>query len=404
MQINKTVRVTWQTVFYQAVSSANTQTMKLALLKGAKINNGECKRNTLNCAIRAMLNTNTKSFNLNFIKELIQRGAKMCVENENNTLTNIIKCVNNYIDINKNIEMNKNNAEKNILDLIKLIIGKGGKTCNSRCNLNTLDTAINTKNQKIVKIIIKMEPQPITNPNTLCRAINSDNIKIVKIIIKFINKIKPLFLHNSNTLNLAIRTKNLEIIDLICGCDTVIIPHCSELYKNTLSCSILTGNHQIVKKVIMKGGTPINTYNIKNLWDIKTIPLFDEYYYYMHDNNIYENYSINDIDYMINLIMCSGALISPKMKKYIFDKKLKTYIDDKFLICYDLITHVNSTETKELKKELIITMDELIGKSTSIKIKIEIDKALFCIPCACINIINEYQIKKSVVKFIDWST
>ena len=103
--------------------------------------------------------------------------------------------------------------------------------------------------------------------------------------------------------------------------------------------------------------------------------------------------------------MCAGL----KMKHFRFIAIKKLYderIYCKLEECYDfLCQHKNSKYNLEnLKKRLIITMNNLINLSLKKKNKIKImEDTMKCVPSCCIDIVYNYQIEESFVKYIDWS-
>lgn len=60
--------------------------IKCAINCGAVPNNGNCKRNTINCAIRTMFNNSVNKININFISHLVDCDIKISVSGENNSL------------------------------------------------------------------------------------------------------------------------------------------------------------------------------------------------------------------------------------------------------------------------------------------------------------------------------
>ena len=65
-------------MFYKAIMDTNSKNLQIVLSNGTVMNNCNDKKNTINCAIKAMLNNHpVDEFNLNFINDLINCGAKI---------------------------------------------------------------------------------------------------------------------------------------------------------------------------------------------------------------------------------------------------------------------------------------------------------------------------------------
>jgi len=137
--------------------------LKTAIASGEthKVQNND-KPNTLNIAIRRILSikhqqelsNNVLQFNLQFIKDLMDYGAKPWNrgDKESNTLTITLKRSTTYI---RSVALtSRTAAEKNVLDLLTLLVERGSKPLNTQDYFsNTLSIAIETKNPEIVKII-----------------------------------------------------------------------------------------------------------------------------------------------------------------------------------------------------------------------------------------------------------
>lgn len=142
----------WQEMLYKSINRIDNRLLKQALLNGAIVNNNNCKKHTLNTAIRSMLSY-TNRFNLEFIEDLMDRGAEICNDQTiNNTMTIIAHHSLRHIEIA--IKQSKHaDAEKNILDPIQSTIDRGAIPCNE-LDGNTLDCAIPLCNYKIIEKIV----------------------------------------------------------------------------------------------------------------------------------------------------------------------------------------------------------------------------------------------------------
>ena len=190
---------------------------------------------------------------------------------------------------------------------------------------------------------------------------------------------------------------------------------------------MITGDHQIVEDILRKGGKPPSHSNNWLCWD-KYVGKYVEInifrMYWNHMNKIEHTDDWNDnVDNMINLIMCSGVKIKDnKIIIHSTDRK-SIYANNKINLCYYLLNRNNSSfkmnSTKEfdekvielkdqidrLRDDLIKTIDALTNDSTKKDRTIEqIDNGILkMIPLQLVGIISDYQIEESMVEFIDWS-
>lgn len=390
----------WQREFNHAIANADTNKLILTMSHGAKIKNHNNKENTLNRAIKIMLSKPQEEFNIKFIKDLLEKGAQICNnDSENNTLIVIIRCVDQYTGAARNKNKNEEKAMNNIFELIQLILLKKIKIsgyvlcvaiqngnigivkliCNhgveSESNPMILIEAIKTKNIEIIKLVIGTNPG--ANSDTLIEAINTNNLEIIQLIFGTYP------CSDSKVLNHAIKTSDLEIVKMICEYGVPINA------SHTLSLAIETVNPMIVKEIIMRGGKPSN------------IPEFLVNMNLEYDKNL-----------LINLLMCSGSWIPFYIYHKIEEKEedKRSPMELKILDCHDLYYRCYRQKSKnqrinELKEELINVMDQLVNGPMTKKTRInQIMTAIngHMIP-PLIEIVYEYQIDISLVKFIDWS-
>jgi hypothetical protein len=351
----------WQEAFHRAINNLDTDKMMNALKNGAQINNKYCKKNTVNCAIRTLLNNSTKRFNLKFIKDLIDAGAQINNQKTSNIMSIIMEYTTPYIESSKR-RGEEENALNNIIELIEFIISRIN---NNKLPDDILSNAIKTGNEKIVKLIMDQKPKIYTN-----------------------------------TMTLAVKTKNVNIINIMSDNDVAPDNSCND--KNTLTTAVLTNQPEIVYEVLIAGALPNNKVQVNNIYYSYSgsVTTFESYYY----NVSYKNDS-KTIDQMINLLMCSGAEVPYSLYNRSSNRIVKKKIDRKIIDCYDLQNHTNDSKRfKKLKFYLIDTMNYLSGSQTykTLMIK-EIEEIVPCIPTVCINIIYDYQQNKSKVKFIDWT-
>src|SRR6185369_15001898 len=113
--MDKKDRNKWQDLFHDSIFEGNNRKLLEALKNGAVINNSQNAKNTLNCAIRSMMNCSVEKFNIIFIKKLFDLGAIVCSNKgkTNNTIAVILErreyCFNN-VKHNKDINIITNNT------------------------------------------------------------------------------------------------------------------------------------------------------------------------------------------------------------------------------------------------------------------------------------------------------
>lgn len=377
------------------------------------------KKNIINSAIRSMLSQGVEKFNLKSINDLLTSGSKLCVQGEHNVLAVIIDEYTNYVTKNNHIV-----AKHNIINLLNFLISKGAIMDSNtmirvlrtndidlirRIHVGTnqkswhlfLDKVIGLSDSHGVKMICDSGIEP--NLLHLAHAIETCNQEIIEIVGKFINSNSNVLEHairigdhrlvkflcdrgiklnqsqndESNSLSQAVKTKNLLIVKILC--EYGANPDISMTGNNTLYKAVKTMDPEIIFLVIQRGGIP--TYG--------NINIFSEVRYLAYN---YDDVKINRI---VNLLMCCAAafvhISSNDSKNFFFNRKL-----DK---CFQFLNHKgNEDEIKELRKELVDTMNQIMAKQQHMD---KIDSATQrIIPIPCLEIIYEYA---QLVKFIDWA-
>ena len=268
-----------QCEFADLIFKMNSENIAIALSKGAKINKGNTKKNTINYAVRVLLSHPVDRFNIKFIEVLLEHGCKICDVGTNNTLGVIIRRIKRYIDkakINNDVIM----AERNIEELLNILLSKGARAdnynilsdivdqqnmeleiVNMLCNhkvlpivshfteYDTLRCAIRTNNLGIVKIICENKGSPNisqTWKNTLNHAIKKNNPEMVRMLRKF-NALPNVSQDESNTLTCAVNSNNVKIVKIIRSIKGY--PDASQTKSNTLNCAVRTNNPEIVRIV-----------------------------------------------------------------------------------------------------------------------------------------------------------
>ena len=171
-----------QSDFSDAIFEINSEKIIITLSKGAMINNSNTKKNTINYAIKSLLDNPVDKFNTKFIEVLLDAGGTICNSRTNkNTLEMIIKKVNNYIDKAK-INNNDDVAKKNILELLNFILPKGAVICNHNILLDIMAMECG------LEIIILLHEYQVcfdwfSNGIILNNAIRSNNLEIIYEII-----------------------------------------------------------------------------------------------------------------------------------------------------------------------------------------------------------------------------
>ncbi len=341
----------------------------------------------------------------------LEEIAKMCQKiNENNDFNywrifrKIVRYSERYIKSHDNDIILRNLAIKNTLDLIK----KTHESC------NFVVTKPDTDPYHIFEYDIELVPED--EVYILNETIDTGITEIISEIIK-LNPQK-----NKRTLACAVMTQNIEIIQTVWDYGASV--NYSTGLNNTFTQGALAGNQIIMIDIMKKGARPPESYLCgMEYWDSeeqKYVSLDSDTFGTYWKKNSASNESHEKIDVMINLIMCGGALISDKLYHEIFDKKIKSHICTKILHCYYLLNKnklgktfekeiTGSMESMEqinqLKEDLIKTMDmltndPLIKQQTMGQINTGTHGKIIL---PLIEIIYEYQVEESKVKYIDWS-
>jgi len=298
-------------------------------------------------------------------------------------------------------------TQKKLFNLVQLLIINGAKLLKSQLQSNILFNTFNFQNEQLLKLIIQvLHPQPIKNHyhyHSCSYCHNEHNYDIDRFCYEGIG---------NEFITRAIKTNNLEKVKTACqfALQYDIQPDTSETSKNALTNAVLTGDPEIVKEIIMIGGSPNNT----NSWHDKNGIInntFELLYRKYIINNNYKN-NIHTIEYLIDLIICSGALLSSPTIMGILLKEEKNNIDLKITYYYMresflcnlskglTLTEINYYQESETK--LKSTLNELIKKSKQTIRRNEIEYVILSIPMCCIDIIFEYQ-HESRLRMIDLS-
>jgi hypothetical protein len=165
----------WQAIFYRAIIDGDSLNMLKALENGAMINKNQNKNNTINCAIRSMLNQSIEdTFNLKFIEDLLDAGATIY----SNDRDDIIKRKGQHICKACYYKRDKD-AEKNIKDLIQLLIKRGAKSNNTEI----LDDVVRLQDNDLIDLIIRSGVLP--GPLTFTVAAMTRNFKILNFMYDY---------------------------------------------------------------------------------------------------------------------------------------------------------------------------------------------------------------------------
>jgi len=406
-----------QNALHESIILLDHDKFKKTLADGSTINNDNCKNNTLNCAIRAMLSYHSNKFDLSFIKMLMDSGAKISQSNElnTNTLSLTLKYYSNYVS-KGTTQKSKKIYRTNIMDLILLLIDRGAIPSNSSENDDTLSICISTKDLDLIEIIEKLNPEP--NTHTFNTAVKTQNLEIIKNIYRF--GARPNCSERDNTLNLAILLENLEIIQYVCAHGALpcnFIGHC-----NTLERAVLTGNPEIIKEIIVVGGQCVS----RGAFDSNQLLVHFNGIKLAERNEIFENFENkflrkhcaidnNVFNQILNLIMCIGLWIPDRYVKQLMSNtninknKARVEIIEKILN-YNKILKVKKIrdidekeKIKSLLHELKDIKDKLLEKFHDKKNRIlEMHRSIETMPSCCIDIIYEYQRKNPLMRIIDW--
>jgi len=417
-----------------AIFMMDEEKIIFALSKGTAINKSNTKKNTINFAIRELLNQPVDKFNIKCIEAIFNHGGIVCnARTHNNTLDMIIFCkMNDYINKAK-LNNNGDMAKKNILVLLNFILLRGAVSHNSNILSDIMKNCQHGIELELVKLLCEHHPSfpdiSQTAANSLNCAVKINNLELVRVLCQcqyqYQYKVLPNVSQNEhNTLTCAVKTKNLEIVKIICK--SKAMPNISRSELNTLSCAVLTQNVEIVRiicengglsnsstlnfavraknpeiirEIIMRGGVPDITdgYLHRNTFDI-------------FNDTICDYNTIEQFHRALNLLMCSGAWITYDARNR-WRGDLDSRCKKKLISCYNLLqgkeiqTDEELRDKNELKKELIKTMKELMEDPVPKRTIVEqIDIGVqYRIPVPCVDMIYEYQYTESLVQFIDWS-
>jgi len=446
---------------YRSITLLDGDKFKKALASGAVIDSNRNKC-TLNSAISTMSSHCPDRFNLTFIKNLIDYGAKPRNEVVNNTLTCAVRNYSHNHNKHKNCPL-KDLYHTNKMNLIQLLIDTGALISNSilekdntlaqsivtedielirmiaRLNPTPysyiLNIAIRTGNLEIVKIICRLGTEPslsgvtfgrpnndCDNTNTLNIAIRTKNLEIIKFIAcHFGRKMKPIDNNSEeNTLNIAISTKNVEIVKIVRDVFEAKPINEDDEKNNTLIRALLTRDPEIMKEIILANGRfKHSQQQYHRWWYIRPSPISILYNNFIKNGYDSSNKKlIKDLEQLLHMIMCvSGTLplednfINDMVKtKYnaIFVEKIKTYC--KIRNCILKKMHVNDKDSEEFKKAEV-----LIGKLKDTtryllesyhdkkNIIAELHDCIVSMPSCCIDIMYDYQSKPPLANLVDWS-
>ena len=444
---------------YRSITLLNIDKFKRALANGAVIDDNRNKC-TLNSAIITMMNLCPDKFDLIFIEDLINLGAKPCNEDNNNTLSVTVR--NFFHEHNKQKECPfKSLYSTNKIKLIKLLIDSGALISNSLCEQNnTLLQSVIIEDIEVIKMIATLHPTP--HSYILNRAIKTENLETIKIICSLgalltegyilRSSIEPNNDCRENTLNTAIRTGNLNIIKFVAD-NLEVKPNNQVTYgsyhgeeNNTLNIAVSTKNIEIVKFVAYLDAKPYNFQSInnnntlisalltENLEILKEIILLDSRTHYspwqkygtlanklpifiFYDNFIKNGYDdnnqilINKLNKMLIMIMC--VITSPVTQNEInntlsiknntiFEEKIKTYCT--ITKGFTIDDQEEMEKIKILMRELKDTTQHLSESYQNKKnIILEIHDCIVSMSSCCIGIIFDYQSKTPLSNLIDWS-
>lgn len=353
---------------FDAIYHLDMMAIKNALTNGAMINNENCKSNTLNRCIQALLSVGLQRFNLNFIKDIIDSGAQPCncngaENNSNNTLTHLLKIT----------EKIKYKFERRI----------------RYAKLESIQTRV-VKYEMIQNNIITIVQLLLQNgavPD------NSDNPK-------------------QNTLHWAVMSNNLKLIKILRDYGAMAANNC---YINTLSCAIDSLDPEIVKYVILGGGKGYKDNCIFNHFFVAYQKKWESIGH-VHADRVH-------VEQILNLIMCSGAkprICTEKYEEFVSYKKrenirglifvpweCRSWVESKIITCHELLFHSiiyahdfdrHENKVNKLRAELKKTMNELVEKKRISEIDSLITNYL---PVCLIDLIYEYYVG-NYVEFIDW--
>ena len=404
-----------QSIYY-AICKGDCDMLKKALIKNYQCTDNN-KPYSLNNAIIIMLNNDLTSFNPEIINTLIDFGSKIDNDDMSNTLTFAICYGVQYYNRYRFTKFTTNRpgdiyigdqAEENVLRLIRLLINQGGRSNSIKGYLNTFTVAIRSKNEEIIKLIAQTNPIPYNNNNN--------------------NNCYDHLMVDHNTLTYAVMTENLDIVKIACQYGAK--PDTSSTCKNTFVKALKIGAcPKIVEEILMVGGFAPSSY--LNVGSHKTMldPMSERRIYCNDKINLLEPYihmgenNVCEINEILDLIMCSGSRLTLREVKTAGFYKIDDEIDLKIIDCYKLLngtyhhlldvsttnesipgdspSQVELERINKLKLHLKNKMNQLFEKATNkINKNYAIEKASSIPPC-CTDIIFEYQ-RDDGMTYIKW--
>ena len=305
-------------------------------------------------------------------------------------------------------------TQKNLFELVKLLIINGAKLLKSQLQSNILFNTFNFQNEQLLKLIIQvLHPQPIKNHyhyHSCSYCHNEHNYDIDRFCYEGIG---------NEFISRAIKTNNLKKVKTACqfALQYDIQPDTSETLNNALTNAVLTGNPEIVKEIIMIGGSPNNddiNPRFQYWWNDgrdSTNTFESLYREYIKNDNYYVD--MHTIEQIIDLLFCTGASLSYDTFINILHKKVNNNIDLKlinyFAREYEImgphkikknISASTENNKQEIETKLKSTAEELIKKSKQTVRRCKIEDIIISIPICCIDIIFEYQ-HESRLRIID---
>lgn len=377
----------WPDIFKKASDLIKPQIIEMILSHGMKPN-----VHHLELVIRKIIdNDNDNSFLVTddddpytkcceIMEIMCKHGAMINQENESDALSHILT----------------HGVKTRIKSIVALLYKYGAKSNQSQTDENTLSCAVKTKNPGIVKIVSEYGAKPNQSQT------------------------------DENTLSLAVETQDIQIIKMVC--DSGGLPDVSMSVNNTLYLAMLTMDPRIILAIIQRGGVPTHG---TDYWECSDenggTYRYHKNIFHEMKNQVHKQKNDDQISRIIDLLMCSGAVInrdSFSLQGPYPSKKI-SLIDKKLARCYYLlnrmdgrnqyiIEHLPGSPEDGLKIELAQTMNQIeedylanINVSTHVNVKIthkkiidQIDSAKI-IPMPCIEIICGYL---TLIRFIDWAS
>lgn len=282
----------------------------------------------------------------------------------------------------------KNEIEKNMCELVKILIQNGVPVSLKQDSTNTLSCAFRSKNQGIIDMIIGMQSLPDNrgskeypryynyNTHTINLALNDSTIK------------------NHNTLTTAVNTKNVYLVELALSCGAE--PDIANSENNTLAHAIKVADLGIIRLILLHGGrTGCN----------ELLSIFIELFIMQKICRDMEK-----INQILDLILCSNHYFSYGNTKE--RSRSSFYIDTTVLNfhpyladCWELLNQDSPYLNKEITiKRLKSVMDGLLDKKSDKSNKVNvIENIIMSMPTCCIEIIYEYQYIEPKIDYIDWT-